>query len=55
MGPDCNINWVWKPFDNPQDLLSPLLYLLALCLLYPLLLYIPTHLLLSRWASASRP
>ena len=55
VGPDRNINWVWKPFDKPQELLSPPLYLLALCLLYPLLLYIPTHLLLSRWASPKTP
>src|SRR5262245_29585301 len=47
--PDRNINWVWKPFGKPQDLLSPPLYLLALCFLYPLLLYLPTHLLLRRW------
>ena len=50
VGPDRNINWVWKPFDKPQELLSPPLYLLGLCFLYPLLLYVPTHLLLRRWA-----
>lgn len=49
IGPDRNINWVWKPFDKPQELLSPPLYLLALCFLYPLLLYLPTHLILRRW------
>ena len=47
--PDRNINWVWKPFGKPQELLSPPMYLLALCFLYPLLLYIPTHLVLGRW------
>jgi hypothetical protein len=47
--PDRNINWVWKPFGKPQELLSPPLYLLALCILYPLLLYVPTHLVLRRW------
>jgi hypothetical protein len=54
VGPDRNINWVWKPFGKPQDLLSPALYLLALCLLYPLLLYLPTHLVLSRWAASPK-
>jgi len=49
VAPDRNINWVWKPFGKPQELLAPPLYLLALCLLYPLLLYLPTHLVLRRW------
>ena len=49
VAPDRNINWVWKPFGKPQELLSPPMYLLALCFLYPLLLYLPTHLVLSRW------
>lgn len=47
--PEKNINWVWKPFGKPQDLLAPGAYLLVLMALYPLLLYIPTHLVLSRW------
>lgn len=49
VGPEKNINWVWKPFGKPQELLSPEAYLLVLMALYPLLLYIPTHLILSRW------
>lgn len=49
VGPDKNVNWVWKPFGKPQDLLSPAVYLLVLSILYPLLLYFPTHLVLSRW------
>ncbi len=53
VAPDRNINWVWKPFGKPQELLSPPLYLLALCLLYPLLLYLPTHLVLRRWMRSS--
>jgi hypothetical protein len=47
--PAKNVNWVWKPFGKPQELVSPEVYLLALIVLYPLLLYLPTHLLLSRW------
>jgi len=53
VAPDRNINWVWKPFGKPQELLAPPLYLLALCLLYPLLLYLPTHLALRRWMRSS--
>lgn len=55
VAPDRNLNWVWKPFGKPQDLLSPPLYLLALCLLYPLLLYLPTHLALRRWWCSHAP
>jgi hypothetical protein len=50
--PSRNFNWVWKPFGQPQELLSPLAYLLALLVLYPLLLYLPTHLILTRWMKA---
>ena len=53
VAPDRNINWVWKPFGRPQELLAPPLYLLALCFLYPLLLYLPTHLVLRRWCRPS--
>lgn len=49
VAPDRNVNWVWKPFGKPQELLTPPIYLLALCFLYPLLLYLPTHLALRRW------
>jgi hypothetical protein len=48
--PGTNINWVWKPFGKEQHLLPPLGYLAALMLLYPLLLYLPTHLVLRQWA-----
>lgn len=47
--PEKNINWVWKPFGKPQDLLAPEMYFLALMALYPLLLYLPTHLALRWW------
>jgi len=50
VAPETNVNWVWKPFGKEQHLLPPLGYLAALMLLYPLLLYIPTHLALRRWA-----
>jgi hypothetical protein len=50
--PVKNVNWVWKPFGQQQELLSPPAYLIALLFLYPLLLYWPTHLALSRWMKA---
>lgn len=44
-----NINWVHGPFGSePQTLVSPLLYLVALMGLWPLLIYLPVH-LLTRW------
>jgi hypothetical protein len=47
--PADNINWVWRPFGLEQTWVPPGVYL-AFCLLaYPLLLFLPTHLLLSRW------
>ena len=47
-GPERNINWVWGPFGTPQTLLDPRLYVCVLFVGYPLLLYLPTHLLLMR-------
>ena len=45
-GPALDVNWVWGMFDKPQTWLSPGMYL-AFCLAaYPLLLYLPTHLVL---------
>lgn len=45
-GPERNINWVWGPFDRPQHIVPPGVYL-AVCMTgYPILLYLPTHLLL---------
>ena len=48
-GPDVNINWVWGPFGKIQHLMPPWLYLLVNMAAYPLLLFLPTHALLSRW------
>jgi len=45
-----NLNWVWGPFDHPQYVLQPPgLYLIVCMLAYPVVLYLPTHLLLSRF------
>ena len=46
--PQGNLNFVRGPFDSPQTLLPPLVYLLVLMLGYPLVLYLPSHLLLRR-------
>ncbi len=46
--PELNINWVHGPFGEPQDTLPPGLYLLVAMLATPLVLYLPSHLLI-RW------
>jgi hypothetical protein len=43
-----NTNFVRGPSPEPQTLVDPLVYLLLLMLAYPLLLYLPSHLLLRR-------
>lgn len=48
VAPDGNINFVRGPGESAQTLLHPLVYLLALILGYPLVLYLPAHLLF-RW------
>ncbi len=52
--PSRNINWVFAPFGRPQTLVEPELYLVALMLVYPLLVYLPTHLVLRRLFSPAR-
>lgn len=48
--PSLNINWLWQPFGLPQSLLSPHAVLLIMMLAYPLLVVLPTHLLLSHFS-----
>ncbi len=46
-GPEKDINWVWGLFDKPQSVVAPWIWL-AVCMIgYPLLLYLPSHLMLS--------
>lgn len=52
--PKDNINWVWRPFDMEQSILSPNAYLVFCLVAYPLVLYLPTHLLLKRWVHPAR-
>ena len=44
--PDKNINWVRGPGTKPQKQLAPLVYLCLLMIVFSLLVYLPTHLLL---------
>jgi hypothetical protein len=48
-GEKLNLNWVWGPFNRPQRWMAPGLFV-PLCILgYSVLLFLPTHLLLSRF------
>ncbi len=44
--PEDNINWVYGPGARPQRQISPPLYLAFMLILFPLIVYVPTHLLL---------
>lgn len=52
--PEKNINWIWRPFGQEQDLLSQPGYVLFLMLANPLLLFLPTHALLLAWVRRTR-
>lgn len=46
--PSANINWVYGFGDEPQTFLPGPMYVALLMVLFPLGLYLPTHLLLSK-------
>ena len=49
-GPVKDVNWVYGPYETRQTWMSAGLWF-AVCMVgFPLLLYLPTHLALSRWA-----
>jgi hypothetical protein len=52
-GPDRDLNWVWGPFDRPQAWVGPWTWFAACLAGFPLLVYLPTHLALSRLAPAA--
>ncbi|MBI3098916.1 MAG: hypothetical protein HYY93_11855 [Planctomycetes bacterium] len=53
--PERDINWVWGPFERPQQGLPPDAYF-ALCMVgYPALLYWPSHRLLLGWSRRWEP
>jgi hypothetical protein len=43
-----NVNWVYGFGENPQRILPPPLFVILLMLLFPLAVYLPTHLLFAR-------
>jgi hypothetical protein len=45
--PKDNINWVYGPFGNVQHSIAPILFLLVALVAYPLVVYVPTHLVLA--------
>ncbi|MCE8002404.1 hypothetical protein [Billgrantia ethanolica] len=47
--PERNINWVHGPFGTPQHWADPRLYLLLLALVWPLVLYLPLHVVMGWW------
>ena len=44
--PRENINWVFGPGARPQRRLNPRVYLALVLVLFPLIVYVPTHVLL---------
>jgi hypothetical protein len=44
--PDKNINWVFGPGSRPQETLPPLVYLVLEMATLPILVFLPTHLVL---------
>lgn len=46
--PEKNINWVSGPGDKPQHIIPPLLYLALEMVALPLIVFLPTHLVLMR-------
>ncbi len=44
--PEDNVNWVYGPGARPQRQVSPPLYLAFVLIFFPLIVYVPTHLLL---------
>jgi hypothetical protein len=46
--PSQNINWVFGPGSRPQRRLPPLVYVTIVIVSFPVLVYLPTHLLLEK-------
>ena len=54
--PAANLNWLWAPFGIAQTWMPPPLFLVVCMIAYPLLIYLPTHALLTVWLRrAGRP
>jgi hypothetical protein len=50
-----NLNWVYRPFDLQQKMMSPALYLLVCIVGYIVLVFLPTHLVLRKVFSPPAP
>jgi hypothetical protein len=46
--PAANINWAFGPGKRPQSLVAPLAYLALVMAAFPLVVYLPTHLVLRK-------
>ena len=46
-GPDDNVNWVYGPGRRAQTIMPRWLYLILMMMLFPLVFYLPVHLILS--------
>lgn len=53
-GPERDINWSWGPFDHLQEVIPSGAYLAVCMIAYPLLLYLPSHLALSKLFAKGR-
>jgi hypothetical protein len=53
--PADNVNWVYGPGPTPQTWVPQWAYLAAVMVSFPLVLYLPVHLLLLRLFGAARP
>lgn len=51
--PADNVNWVYGPGGKPQTWMTPRAYLAAVMVFFPLVVYLPTHLLLRALFPAS--
>jgi hypothetical protein len=50
--PADNVNWVYGPGSAPQTSIPPLAYLAGLMAFFPLVVYLPTHVVLRRLFAA---
>jgi hypothetical protein len=53
--PQENVNWVYGFGQNPQKILPAPIFVLVLMLLFPLVVYLPTHLAFARIFRAAGP
>ena len=54
-GPKENLNWTWAPFGMNQTWMPAWAYLLLCMAAYPIVLYLPGHLLFRLWPGDRKP